>query len=36
LKTDVSGLKQGQARLEEKFDRLELLVRKGFGMESEN
>jgi len=34
LKADVSGLKDGQARLEDKFDRLERLVRKGFGMDS--
>jgi chromosome segregation ATPase len=43
LKQDVSGLNDGQARLEDKVDRLEgrfdgleALVRKGFGMDSEN
>ncbi|HZM76795.1 MAG TPA: hypothetical protein VFC19_13765 [Candidatus Limnocylindrales bacterium] len=43
LEQDVSGLKTGQARLEEKFDGLEgrfdgleALVRKGFGMEPGN
>ena len=36
LKQDVSELKLGQVRLEDKFDRLEALVRRGFGMDSEN
>ncbi len=35
LKADVSELKQGQARLEGRFDKLERLVRKGFGIRDE-
>ena len=36
LKSDVSGLKQDVSDLKAGQKRLELLVRKGFGMESDN